>query len=234
MATDSLILCQLSQGLETDWIRLYESAFPADERMSTDEIRILISHGRLFLHRTLNKEGDLLCFSLVYPISDFVLLSYIATDASKRSGGVGSKHVMRLMEILKTNYPNHLGMFLEIESTRESGLDAATSKARQRRLSFYQRLGAKRMCKDGYLLPSQSPGQSPRQGELLWYEFGRQVVSHRILPRIVREIYEKAYFLAANDPLIKKVLDRLDEQANPDEPGGCDNSPDKGDGSGGS
>jgi len=207
MDTNTTLLCQPSTGQEDDWKNLYESSFPQDERMAVAELRRLLSNGSMMLHKTVNKTGELLCFSLTFPVpnSDFVLLSYIATDPTKRSGGFGSKHMKRLVEILKAQHPNHLGMFLEIESTREPGLDPATHKARQRRLDFYQRLGYKRLCKK-YLMPSMVPGNPPRQGELMWIEFGTKVIDDTVLARVLLEIYEKAYQLKATDPLVQTVL----------------------------
>src|SRR5262249_15485477 len=163
-----------------------------------EELRRLLSAGAMLLHKTVNKNGELLCFSLTFPVtnSDFVLLSYIATDPTKRSGGFGSKHMRRLVEILQAQYPNHLGLFLEIESTKEAGLDPATQKARQRRLDFYQRLGAKRLCKN-YLWPSMVPGGAPRHGEILWFEFGTKLIDDTVLARVILDIYEKAYYLKA-------------------------------------
>ncbi len=204
---NSTQLCQPSTGQEDDWKNLYESSFPVDERMAVGEIRQMLQRGSILLHKTLNKSNELLCFSLTFPAanSDFLLLSYIATDPTKRSGGFGSKHLRRLIEILKAQFPNHIGLFLEIESTKESGLDAATQKARLRRLDFYQRLGAKRLCKK-YLLPSMVPGVGPRHGELLWFEFGVKVIDDPVLAKVIAEIYEKAYNLPVTDPLAQSIL----------------------------
>lgn len=207
MDTNGTLLCQPSTGQEDDWKKLYESSFPQDERMAVEEIRQHLRQGSMLLHKTVNKTNDLLCFSLTFPVtnSDFMLLSYIATDPTKRSGGFGSKHMKRLVEILKAQFPNHLGLFLEIESTREQGLDPATHKARNRRLDFYQRLGAKRLCKN-YLWPSMVPGGAPRHGEILWTEFGTKVIDDTVLARVILAIYEKAYNLKTTDPLVQTVL----------------------------
>lgn len=207
---NSTQLCLPSAGQEDDWKNLYESSFPVDERMPVGEIRQMLQRGAILLHKTLNKSNELLCFSLTFsaPSSDFLLLSYIATDPTKRSGGFGSKHMRRLIEILKALYPNHMGLFLEIESTKETGLDAATQKARVRRLDFYQRLGAKRLCKK-YLLPSMVAGTPPRQGELLWFEFGVKLIDDPVLAKVIAEIYEKAYNLPAGDPLAQSVLSQF-------------------------
>jgi hypothetical protein len=202
-------LCQISKtGHEDDWKNLYESSFPADERHPVDDLRKLITGGTVILHRTTNKAGELLCFSIVNVMSDFSLLAYIATDSTKRSTGVGSKHMKKLIEELKTAHPTHVGMFLEIESTKEAGLDADTHKARARRLAFYQRLGAKRMHKS-YLMPSYGTAQGTaeaRQGELLWVEFTASCITEATLPRIIEEIFCKAYGLPNTDKTVQKVL----------------------------
>ena len=207
MDTTTTLVCQPSSGQEDDWKSLYESAFAQDERMPVPEIRQLFAKGSMQLHKTTNKAGELLCFSLTFfPPSDFMLLSYIATDSTKRSGGYGSKHMKRLIELTKAQHPNHLGLFLEIQSTKEAGLNAETQKARNRRLDFYHRLGAKRLCKT-YLEPNLgSPGGAPRHAELLWIEFGNRTVDDTVLPRVIQEIYQHAYNLPASDPLAQQVL----------------------------
>ena len=201
-------LCQISKtGHEDDWKQLYESSFPADERHPVEDLRKLITNGTVLLHRTTNKSGELLCFSIANLMSDFNLLAYIATDSTKRSTGVGSKHMKKLVEEMKTAHPAHVGMFLEIESTKESGLDADTHKARTRRLAFYQRLGAKRMHKT-YLMPSYGTSQGTaeaRQGELLWIEFSA-CINESSLPKIIEEIFCKGYGLSNTDKVVQKVL----------------------------
>jgi GNAT superfamily N-acetyltransferase len=205
---ENTLLCQVSMGQEDDWKSLYEIAFPDDERMPVQEIRQLLSIGKMQMHKTLNKNNELLGFSLLFlPGSDFVLLSYIATDPTKRSGGVGSKHLKRLIDMLKQQFPSHLGLFLEIESTKEAGLDAATMQLRQRRLAFYQRLGAKRLCKN-YIMPTLMPGGKERPGELLWIEFGSPVDDNGV-EHVIRDIYSLAYNLPLTDPSVQQVLSQF-------------------------
>lgn len=201
--SSTINLCTQSTGQEDDWKDLYELAFPQDERMPVADVRKMLAAGTMLLHKTTNSAGELLCFSIVNPLSNFALLGYIATDSTKRSSGVGSKHMKRLIEILKKQFPTHIGLFLEIESTKEPNLPVEEQKARQRRLAFYQRLGCKRLCKK-YLMPTYTPGGQPRLGELLWSEFTN--VNESDLPAVITEIYQKAYNLPATDPTVQHVL----------------------------
>ncbi|MCC7527794.1 MAG: hypothetical protein IT342_04690 [Candidatus Melainabacteria bacterium] len=198
-------LCQVSTGQEQDWKDLYNSAFPADERTPLEELQRLLDAGSILLHRTTNKSGELLCFSIVYPMSNFALLSYIASDSTKRSTGIGSKHMKRLLEILKSGYPEFLGLVLEIESTRQHGLEAAEKTARQRRLAFYQRLGAKRLCRT-YVWPSYSLKGTYRLAELMWFDFDPATIDDPHLPGIIKELYTKGYGAQADDPILELVV----------------------------
>lgn len=203
-----LNLCLPSAGQEEDWRQLYEAAFPVDERMTLSDLLQLLADKKILLHRTTDETGGLLCFSIVTPMSNFALLAYIATDQSKRSGGVGSKHMRALLDILKAAYPAHLGLFLEIESTREKGLSAEDEKVRMRRLQFYLKLGAKRLSDKDYILPSFVKGAPPRQGELLWFEFQNTLDDdpERKVGPVVCEIYTRSYGVPTTDGHFTRVM----------------------------
>jgi len=174
--------------------------------MTVTEVRSLLTNGTMLLHKTTDAQSALLCFSLVTVLSNNVLLAYIATDQTKRSSGVGSKHMKALIDLLKNLYPTYLGVFLEIESTKEKNLSADEDKARKRRLAFYQRLHCKRMLHKEYLLPSYTPSIPARQGELLWSEFGVDLMGESVLRTVIHEIYTRAYNLSTSDPSYIKVI----------------------------
>jgi len=206
-------LCVQSAGSEDDWKDLYEASFPLDERMSVTEVRTLLANGTMLLHKTTDAQGGLQCFSLVTVLSNFILLAYIATDQTKRSSGVGSKHMKALIALLQKTYPTYLGLFLEIESTKEKNLSTDEDKARKRRLAFYQRLHCKRLTGREYLLPSYAPGTAARQGELLWFEFNGPVSDCAVIQAVIAEIYTKAYSIPTTDPSYIKVVGQFDASA---------------------
>ena len=198
--------CFPSLGSEDDWKDLYEASFPQDERMPVAEVRTMLANGSILLHKTTDATGALQSFSLVTPLSNFLLLAYIATDQTKRSSGVGSKHMKALIALLKKAHPSHLGLFLEIESTKEANLSAAEDQARKRRLAFYQRLQCSQMSGKDYLLPSYTPGTAARQGELLWFEFSAPTGDDATLKAVIAEIYTRGYNVTVNDPAYVKVI----------------------------
>lgn len=225
MSTQSQIqLCISSTGQEDDWKNLYESSFPQDERMSVSDLRVMMSNGSVLLHKTLDHAGNLLCFSIVTPMSSFSLLAYIATDPNRRSGGVGSQHMSQLLSTLKASYtagvmPHH-GLFLEIESTLEANLTQAEETERKRRLAFYTKLGANRLTGRDYYLPSYVAGGLARQGELLWFDYGgagastgSNAADDQKIAGVISEIYTRGYGLATTDATYLKVIGQFNTGA---------------------
>ncbi len=212
--SSSAQLCQPSNGQESDWSKLYETAFPQDERMPLADVQAMISNNTMLLHRTTNAAGELLCFSLVTPMSNFSLLAYIATDQTKRSSGVGSKHMKELIQVLKASYhQTQVGLFLEIESTKEANLSVDETTMRKRRLAFYQRLHCKRLCSKDYFLPSYGAGVAHRAGELLWYEFGAAVDKDSTVAQVISEIYTRGYGISPSHATYVHVMSQFKSAA---------------------
>jgi hypothetical protein len=207
--TYALTLCEQSSGNEGDWVAVYESSFPADERVAVDVIRRDLSTGRRLLHRSLSASGELLCFSLVFTeLTEFVWLSYIATVPNKRSQGIGAKHLLKLISLMQAKFPEKKALLLEIESISAAQNEAARVE-RQRRLTFYQRLGAERLSNVQYLMPNFVEGKDPIAAELMWHEFYPGAVKRGTLRDGIREIYEKIYGLAPSDPLIDQITNQI-------------------------
>lgn len=202
MASGKLTICRLSSVEQSDWEACYEANFPESERVPTAQLRDAIGSGKVLLHRTIDEGDGLLCFSVTNPLDTIVLLSYIATDQNKRSGGIGSKHIARLIEELKASHSHMIGLFAEIESTRASGLSEDERKTRKRRLAFYQRLGFKRFVGD-YRILSYDRSKPNLDGELLFYPFHEdKPIACGTMTEIIREIYVRGYNLPADDPCV--------------------------------
>lgn len=209
MDLTTLRLCQVSTGREDDWISLYESAFPEAERVTVERIRTDIADGKRVLHRTLGPKGELLAFSILYQFNSFAWMSYIASDSTSRSLGIGSKHLARLIELLKEQSPKKLGLFFDIESTTAEGIDDATRAVRNRRRQFYLRLGAKSLPEGTqYFMANFLEGKPPIAAELMWFEFGAKCNNNEIRG-VIRAVYENVYHYSPDDPLIERVTSQI-------------------------
>lgn len=220
MESTQIRLCELSPVLDDEWRRLYEAAFPAGERESEERLSKLIAEGKMLYHRTSDQDGHLLGFTMVSIASNFSFLAYMATDPARRSAGIGSKHLKRLVELLEEQFPNHIGLFLEIEATDPDTIEITDEERtiRKRRLAFYERAGARTVCDQAvYLTPSYSQPGVYWEGELMCIEFGDEPVCKHQVARVIREIYARFYNLHHTHPLVRSVLKEF-QQCN----GHCD------------
>lgn len=205
-----LEVCNDGLGLDTGWVALYESAFPAEQRQPLEEIRAQLAEGTLELDETRDPKVGVVCMTLTEVFGGqapmFLLACYTATRADLRSLGIGSIHRRRLVELLRAEHADTLGLFSEIESIHEPGIDEATLSTRQRRRAFFLRLGVQPIPID-YRFPSYHPGQEPLRGELLWVPFGDAILSKPILRTILTRIYVEGYRLPNDDPFIPWALE---------------------------
>lgn len=224
-SSNSLRLCESAAVLDAAWRELYESAFPAGHKEPEAKLAELIAAGRMLYHQTLDSSGHLLCFSLVSIYSDFLFLAYLATSTTQRSAGVGSKHMKKLNELLKEQYPNYIGLVLEIEATSPQNVLLADEekKIRSRRFQFYKRLGAKRACRTiHFLIPPRTADGAEVELDLLYFNFKTLPPDLAIVRRVITEIYQRSYCLSVDDALVKKVLAQFKSCSVP----GCDGQSD--------
>ncbi len=213
-STSEVKICELFTELEDDWRKLYDSAFPANERESESKLTQLISVGRMLYHKTIGKNAEMLCFSMVSLAPDFSFLAYLATDPNQRSSGVGSKHMKRLLELLKEQFPNSEGMLLEIDATnpRKVSITDEEKKIRQRRLAFYRRLGARKLCTGlQFLGPARKSGGSEVELDLLFFSFSNEKLDCHTKKRLVSEIYQRFYCLDPDEPIVTTVMGHFDD-----------------------
>lgn len=97
-------------------MRIYKESFPEEECMKVGKICSLISERYIRLHET--KIGRrTVCFSIVECVSlRTLVLSYMAADPGVRSHGLGTRHMQRLLQMLKAKFPQAIALFFEIEN----------------------------------------------------------------------------------------------------------------------
>lgn len=135
-----------AKELEPDVINLYEASFPKAERQPVDEVADLVSRGRIMVHATRDADGKLGAFSFTSmhdeTATKFAGLDFVATNEANRSMGIGSLHLHRVAESIKTERPDLVAMTLEMEHPKEVGIAAEELATRIRRSKFYDRLDA--------------------------------------------------------------------------------------------
>lgn len=202
-------VCKDGNGDGDGWIEVYRDSFPDGQRQGVPEIRELLRTGAMELDETRDQDERVLCMTLTEVFGahppEFLLACYTATRPDLRSLGIGSLHRRRLVELLRGEYGGYIGLFTEIESTLEEGLDPETLETRRRRLAFFLRLGLERLPVD-YRFPSFAAGAAPMRGELLWVPFGSRTLDPTTLRQVLERIYTEGYGLSASDPFVAEAI----------------------------
>ena len=203
----ALHVCRDGDAEGRGWVDVYETSFPPGQRQSVEEIRALVEAGAMELDETRDQDDRIACMTVTEVFDrvgpKFLLACYTATPPPLRSLGIGSVHRRRLVELLQAEHPDHLGLFSEIESTKEPGLDPQALVTRQRRLAFFLRLGVQRLPID-YRFPSYHPDAPSLRGELLWVPFAAPTIDRDTLRGVLMRIYTEGYGLAPSDPVHRR------------------------------
>ncbi|MBW8687938.1 GNAT family N-acetyltransferase [Chitinophaga rhizophila] len=153
--------------------RLYEEAFPAEERRMLPAQQMLLNNGALRLS-LLEKEGMYAGFVFYWELTDFIFIEHFAISPEQRGSGIGSA----VMQLLEKTYPK---IVLEVEPPHS--IDA------RRRIRFYEGLGFT-VYKSSYLQPSYQAGGAPLP--MLLMQKGMPPEEHTFT-KISNEIYMEVY-----------------------------------------
>ena len=156
--TNSFINIQIRQGSIVDLDEIYlkfKIDFPPEERKEYNQIKKLMETKRykLLICQDLRTGGSI-GYAFIYIIEKpkALWLDYIAVDNLYQGLGYGTLFFNKILEIYGKDM---LGMFIELEIPDTK--NRSTRLQQQRRIRFYERLGAKKLRMD-YRLPTQKEG----------------------------------------------------------------------------
>lgn len=162
-----------SQPNFSSCIKLYNSAFPADERRDVELLKKLIDNEHFEFHYLID-ENELAGFISIWQLTDFVYVEHFAVFPQLRSSGIGSRVIRKVSD--SYNIP----VILEIERP--------VTKQAERRLDFYLMNGFQ-VIKADYTQPAYGPDKNPVPAYLL----GNTSLNPVQVQRIVAELYSAVY-----------------------------------------
>jgi hypothetical protein len=209
----TLHVCKDGTTDNTDWTSVYDESFPPEQRQPLSELMDQIKQGTMELDETRDEHGNILCMTITEVFAkrepDFLLACYTAVKPEMRGIGIGSVHRRKLSELLQEEYSTFLGIFSEIESTKQPTDDPVLRETRLKRKRFFVKLGL--IPLDIYYLFPSYDDTPALEGEFLWSPFGQSELSATELRSILLRIYTIGYGLREDDPLIDRVLSQIPE-----------------------
>lgn len=131
-----------------DWLALYETAFPANERvLCATWLRILSAKGageqqdQHLLAAVCEGQLAGLASYATRPDVGAAHLQYLATVPELRSQGIGAALYGEVVRRVRADCPSARGMVIEVESPRE--VSTEDPEMALRRIGFYKRQGAR-------------------------------------------------------------------------------------------
>lgn len=210
-----LHVCKDGDSTDTAWVSIYEASFPPDQRQPIDQLAAQLSRGAMELDETRDENGTVLCMTLseifrpAPQAQAFVLACYTAVVPQLRGLGIGSVHRRKLEQLLRQEYGTYLGLFTEIESTKDATADPELLKTRVRRKNFFLKLGLIPLDVP-YVFPSYDGGV-PLEGELLWFPFGSDSIDAEVLQQVVYRIYTEGYAQQPGGEFVKSQMEKIKE-----------------------
>lgn len=185
-------------------LAIYEASFPASQRADLSGLdQVMEEEGPLLY---VAREGErVVAFALLDPLAcgRVYLLGYLAVAAEQRGRGVGGQLLRYIQDDLRADGTE--GLLLEVEPPEEG--PEQERPIRQRRVAFYERLGA-RVIREAasYRMPNLA-GEGSLPMLLMWLPVGQPEppASDHLIDCIVH-IYQDAYGRSREDALLRSIL----------------------------
>jgi hypothetical protein len=198
----------LSGQALVDFERIFEGAFPPEERAPTATIVDSIAGGSRLLV-TGQRGGRQVALAVFQPLTGgargIQFLEYVAVDSSER-GGIWGALMPMCLQLLRRDERGRLGIVLEVEAPGAAGDTAA------RRIRFdCERNGAVLVeHAPRYFVPRLSGAGAPRHFQLMWLAAdGPAQLTGGLLRACVEAILTQSYDLHPLEPLTTSNLERL-------------------------
>lgn len=180
-------------------IVLYEQSFPSQERMNLSELKLDIQSQAAQLWVGYYQQ-EFALMSILYPLPshDFILLTYLATVPQLRNIKIGSQFLNYLIDLV---HQTSKTLVLEVEHPEFGD----NPELKQRRIGFYQRLGAKTLKNLIYLLPPLDGTKTTEMILMIISNHPLKKLSKIVVQQLIRELYTEVYHRLPNDPIFDTI-----------------------------
>lgn len=178
---------------------IYEEAFPARQREPFAGLRA--ADGGISLAGL--EDGAPIGLAFFSPLSvGHLFLTYFAVAAGRRGAGTGGA----LWDATRAELGRRgalLPVVFEVEDPTEAGHDEAEVAQRAARVRFWERLGARMLPVDGYVVPNLDGSGRERLRLMRFGHDDAAGIDAAGVRALVVALYREGYALADDDPLVR-------------------------------
>jgi GNAT superfamily N-acetyltransferase len=179
-------------------VQLYGAAFPATERKPASFLTDALGRPDYRFICAYSTSG-LIGFALVYRSAPagVALLEYLAVHQDSRSRGCGGRLFQAALDAAES-----LPLLVEVERSVPTGEADMQIK---RRLSFYRKLGCRKICGIEYHMPKVGDRDAPPM-DLLICGFAEKTLDRDRLSGWIAAVYTGVYGLDVQGDLLRQVI----------------------------
>ncbi|RPI28232.1 MAG: N-acetyltransferase [Chloroflexota bacterium] len=223
----SLEFCEVSSpddALGRAFFEIYEEAFPVEERDPTGKMVAWLRQLRLPAGLRSDRcvhfwaavlQGSVAGMAIFSAHRDTRLgfIAYMAVAAEMRSQGLGSQILCEVVAQIKADLLQlcdapGLGVCLEVECPGEAG-DEAERRRRERRIMFYQRMGAQVVPGVDFVAPPLGDGLPAVPYDLMFIPTGEAALDPALTRLVVDTALLHGYGLSREDPYYLSAIRSL-------------------------
>lgn len=185
-------------------LRIYRDSFPENQRLP---INIVIQRTQEKIHQIfggfLNNQVVFMAILHSLKGTDFILLTYLATDQNFRGQGIGKKFFNYILNLIKQERKY---LILEVENP-----DFGDNKDNKiGRINFYAKLGAIELQNVSYILPPLSGDTATEMKLLLMPKYHHNSLNGDLVKKLIQQIYQEVYSRPENDIFLNLFIHKIE------------------------
>jgi GNAT superfamily N-acetyltransferase len=170
-------------------IQIYIDSFPENQRLPIDVLTQRTEENtHQILGGFLNNQVVLMSILHLLKDTDFIVLTYLATEKNFRAQGIGKQFFNYILNWVNKE---HKYLILEVEDP-DFGEEEDRDK-KIKRIEFYRKMGAVEMQNVNYMLPPLS-GNIPTEMKLLLIpKYPHNFLDGDLVKKLIKQIYKEVY-----------------------------------------
>ena len=183
-------------------IEIYNNAFPENERLPLSKLKEKIQNNQFQLWVT-HEESKVIFIAILCPLvnTNFTLLGYMATAKNFRGKGIAKEF---LLWWKNNRQSNNEYLLLEVENPNIGD----EKEIKEKRVKFYQKLGANIINNVRYFLPELNNEKAPEMILMIYPCYHQNFIEGKLIKQLITSSYEQFYD-QYNHPNLNLMMDNI-------------------------
>ncbi|MEO5331721.1 MAG: GNAT family N-acetyltransferase [Magnetococcus sp. YQC-5] len=201
-----LTLKDINSSHFKEMMEIYLNSFPENERHPDKIIANRIASGKEICYIGV-QTSKVVFMALLWPLNgtDFILIDYLATKKENRQSGLAKSFINYIKQ---KSIKDSKNLILEVEDPKFG----TNTNEREKRITFYRKLGFKQFADIKYILPPLQGDQETQMLLMVFQSFPSEFIDGKQAIELISRIYSELYGISKDSQLLKQIKDTINEQ----------------------